>query len=89
MNAYCVKCREKVEVKDPKDVTMKNGRPAITGTCIKCGTKVFSIKSTKNKWFQQAAFLKSECNIWVYWSVATKFKWFKVLYLFLDLKAIY
>ncbi len=49
MNAYCVKCREKVEVKDPKDVTMKNGRPAITGTCIKCGTKVFSIKSTKNK----------------------------------------
>jgi RNase P subunit RPR2 len=48
MDAYCVKCKAKVEIKDPKEVKMKNGRPAINGTCSKCGTKVFRIKS-KNK----------------------------------------
>ncbi|MCL0089615.1 DUF5679 domain-containing protein, partial [Dehalococcoidia bacterium] len=26
--AYCVKCRSKKEMKDPKSITMKNGRPA-------------------------------------------------------------
>ena len=45
MEAFCVKCKAKVQVKDPKDVKMKNGRPAITGICSKCGTKVFKIKS--------------------------------------------
>jgi len=40
-----VKCKAKTEIKDAKEVTMKNGRPAITGTCSKCGTKVFKIKS--------------------------------------------
>jgi len=28
---YCVKERKKVEIKDPQQVTMKNGRPAILG----------------------------------------------------------
>ncbi len=45
MQAYCVKCKTKVEVKNPQDITMKNGRPAVTGTCPTCGTKVFKIKS--------------------------------------------
>ena len=45
MDAYCVKCKAKTEIKDAKEVTMKNGRPAVTGTCSKCGTKVFKIKS--------------------------------------------
>ncbi len=49
MEAYCVKCKKKVEIKDPEDVTMKNGRPAVKGTCSQCGTKVFSIKSNKDK----------------------------------------
>ena len=49
MEAYCVKCKSKVAVKDPKDVTMKNGRPAVSGTCSKCGTKVFKIKSKEDK----------------------------------------
>jgi hypothetical protein len=40
---YCVKERKKVEIKDPKQVTMKNGRPAIQGTCPDCGTKIFKI----------------------------------------------
>ncbi len=43
MEAYCVKCKAKREVKDPKAVTMKNGKPATSGTCSVCGTKVFKI----------------------------------------------
>jgi DNA polymerase II large subunit len=38
--AYCVKCREKREIKEPKEVTFKNGRKALQGTCPVCGTKL-------------------------------------------------
>ncbi len=41
--AYCVKCRKKVEIKNPKQVVFKNKRPATSGTCPTCGTKVFRI----------------------------------------------
>lgn len=41
--AYCMKCKEKVEMKDPKAVKMKNGKDAVTGVCSKCGTKMFKI----------------------------------------------
>ncbi|MGQ0536601.1 MAG: DUF5679 domain-containing protein [Methanobacteriota archaeon] len=41
--AYCVKCKAKIEIKDPQYITMANGKPAIRGTCPKCGTKVFKI----------------------------------------------
>jgi hypothetical protein len=41
--AYCMKCRQKREMKDAKPVTLKNGRPAIQGVCPVCGTKVFRI----------------------------------------------
>jgi len=43
MQAYCVKDRKKIEVKNPKAITMKNGRPATQGICPICGTKVFRI----------------------------------------------
>ena len=44
MQAYCVKCRKKeVEMKDPEEITMKNGRPATRGVCPECGTKMFRI----------------------------------------------
>jgi len=46
MEAYCVKCKAKVEIKDPQSITMKNGRPATTGSCPKCSTKVFRIGAT-------------------------------------------
>lgn len=45
--AYCVKCRNKVEIKNPKYITMKNNRPATSGTCFKCGTKVYRIGKAK------------------------------------------
>ena len=41
--AYCVKCKAKRTMKDEKKVTMKNGKPAIQGTCTVCGTKMFKI----------------------------------------------
>jgi len=43
MQAYCVKCRTKREMKDPKHITMKNRRQATQGTCPVCGTKMFRI----------------------------------------------
>ncbi len=43
MEAYCVKCKAKKEMKDPKAITMKNGKPAAQGTCHNCGTKMFRI----------------------------------------------
>jgi hypothetical protein len=38
--AYCVKCREKRDIQDPKEVTLKNDRKALQGTCPVCGTKL-------------------------------------------------
>jgi len=43
MEAYCVKCKEKRNMKDEKKVTMKNGKPATQGICTVCGTKMFKI----------------------------------------------
>lgn len=39
--AFCVKCRKKVTVRNPQTVTLKNGRKAIKGTCPTCGTTVY------------------------------------------------
>ena len=41
--AYCVKCRKKVEIQDAEETKLKNGRPAVKGVCGECGTKVFRI----------------------------------------------
>jgi len=43
MEAYCVKCRAKREIKDAREITMKNGKPATRGVCPVCGTVVFRI----------------------------------------------
>lgn len=37
------KCRKKVDIKNPTQVTMKNGRLAVQGNCPNCNTKVFRI----------------------------------------------
>lgn len=56
--AWCVKCKTKREMKNPKLTTAKNGRLMYRGTCSKCGTKMNlftkgdgkkSSKSTKSK----------------------------------------
>jgi len=51
MEAYCVKCKAKREMKDAKEVDMKGKggmkRLAMTGVCPKCGTKMFRIMGAK------------------------------------------
>ena len=45
--AYCVRCKTKRIIKNPKETTMKNGRPAIKGFCSVCECKVFRIGKIK------------------------------------------
>lgn len=40
---YCVKCKSKREMKDAKEVKMKNGRKAMKGKCPTCATSMFCI----------------------------------------------
>lgn len=51
ITAYCVKCKAKREMVSAKEVTMKGKggvkRVAMTGTCPKCGTKMFRIMGKK------------------------------------------
>ena len=45
----CMKCRKEVEIKDGKEITMKNGMNAIKGSCGVCATKVFRILGKAKK----------------------------------------
>jgi DNA polymerase II large subunit len=47
VTAYCVKDKKVVEIKNPVEVTLKNGRPAVKGTCPHCGGTVFRIGKLK------------------------------------------
>ncbi len=47
MEGYCVKCKAKKEMKDTKEITMKNGRKAMKGKCLDCGTGMFRILGKK------------------------------------------
>lgn len=42
MQAYCVKCKTKRDIKNPEKVVLKNGRPATKGKCQVCGCTVFT-----------------------------------------------
>lgn len=41
VTAYCVKCRAKRPMQNPRRVTLSNGRPALKGTCPVCNTGMF------------------------------------------------
>src|SRR5579875_327286 len=43
VQGYCVKCKRSREMTGAKQVKLKNGRPAVPGTCSVCGTKMFKI----------------------------------------------
>ncbi len=47
MEGRCMKCKTQREIKDPKEVKMKNGKPAAEGTCPVCGSKMFKIGALK------------------------------------------
>jgi DNA topoisomerase I len=46
VEAYCVRCKNKREIKDPIAGFNKNGTPVTTGVCSTCGTKVYRIGRT-------------------------------------------
>jgi hypothetical protein len=46
MQAYCVKCRARREMRDAKAIIMKNGKSATQGMCLMCGTKMFRIEKS-------------------------------------------
>ena len=46
---YCMKCRTKQEFKEAEEVTMKNGRKALKGPCIVCGSGMYKIIPNKKK----------------------------------------
>lgn len=43
VEAYCVKCKAKRNMKEANEVTMANGRKAMKGKCPTCGTGMFKI----------------------------------------------
>jgi hypothetical protein len=44
MTGYCVKCKKKeVPIENGQEVTMKNGRRAMKGSCGTCGTGMYRI----------------------------------------------
>lgn len=49
MKGYCVKCKDKVEMVDPKEKKTKNGRLMMSGKCPNCGTSVNVFMADKKK----------------------------------------
>ena len=47
VEAYCVKCKKKREMKDAKEVTLKNKMCAVKGKCPTCGTGMYRITGKK------------------------------------------
>ncbi len=47
MEAYCVKCKEKREILEPKAVYTGSGTPATRGVCGVCGTTLFRMGRTE------------------------------------------
>ena len=43
----CMRCKTQREMKNEKEVTMKNGMKAMSGVCVKCNTKMFKIIGKK------------------------------------------
>jgi DNA topoisomerase-1 len=46
MEAYCTKCKEKREMREPQAVWLKNGSPATQGACSVCGTRMNRMGAT-------------------------------------------
>jgi DNA topoisomerase-1 len=47
LEAYCVKCKAKREIKDPQALFLNNGTPATRGTCPVCDTSLFRMGKTE------------------------------------------
>jgi hypothetical protein len=47
IEAYCVKCKGKRIMENPREEQMKNGKPITKGTCPDCGTTICRIGAAK------------------------------------------
>ena len=47
MQAYCMKCGAKKELRDAESITTKNGKPTTQGVCPTYGTEMFKIGKIK------------------------------------------
>ena len=47
VEAYCVKCKKKVEMKTPQETKTSKGTPMFKGKCPVCGTTVCRIGGKK------------------------------------------
>ncbi len=48
ITGYCVYEKKKNrEIKNPKEIKLKNGRAAVKGTCSSCGKPIFRIGKMK------------------------------------------
>jgi len=47
MEAYCMKCKEKRDIKEEQAVFTSTGTPATQGVCPQCGTKLFRMGRTE------------------------------------------
>ena len=45
LTGYCVYEKAEREIRDPRKITLNNGRPAIKGTCASCGKQIFKVES--------------------------------------------
>lgn len=43
MKAFCMRCRKETEIKEPRQVNMKNGNRGTEGQCACCGARVFRV----------------------------------------------
>jgi hypothetical protein len=49
VKAYCLKCRQTIELKNPMERVTKNGFDMVCGTCPHDGTKCCTIKGKSTK----------------------------------------
>ena len=49
MLAYCIRCKEKVELIEGKLDYYKNGTPVEKGKCVKCGCKLVRILTKEER----------------------------------------
>jgi len=49
VEAYCVKCKTKRTIVNPKEVVGKNDRVRMVGVCPKCGINVSVFVASKKK----------------------------------------
>ena len=45
---YCLKCKTRTETTNLEQITLYNGRPAVKGLCVVCGTHAFGMGARKS-----------------------------------------